>query len=717
MAIAVLCRHHGAPRPLPNPRRLNARMLMFFPALGSLRRWGEPKAPLPPQPCSSLWRARPVVSLRESVLLSWGRPPLSLLPPPFPQGTFFPLLEGPRGAAAAAAGRAAIARPSIKIRARRKPSFLQELQRLPPPPLYPHNHPARMFARRGFSLEDQKRLVGDITRLLSLYGHLADAYIIEFFTDHLWGRLPASWQAALDDLPSPQLAALLLDSRHPEEDICYGTVWPLSLLAFKAAAHALAFPRRGGGRTGLSRGSRPEEFQENPCQSSSLDPLFRKHVKPKKQHEIQRLGQVVKRLSEITGSCHVIDVGSGQGHLSRYLALGLHLRVTGVEGDAQLVARATKFDQELIQAVKKEQARGTLVAGAPSVEGPDHVVGWVDPRAPWPEFLRLLQLGKEGKGPPAVDRDLSAGLGFPGSNKAKNCHSLTTAEQGRHAAERDEGSRREDASASLEEPRQVAGSGGYSPTSSEGLPSEPPRPGSLPLLLTGLHACGDLSVALLRHFVHCPDVVGITSVACCYMKLTSRGDSPLSGPSPSEHGYPLSRWVSALPGHRLSYKAREGACHALEDFARKLQEDSPALRTHCFRATLEVMIRAMDPAKKRLGVQTIKKAHQLTFEQYARLGLQRLGLGPCLPLEPKAVAGLLAQQQKVVAFSSLALLLAPLVETLLLVDRMIYLQEQGFQCELLPLFDPQFSPRNFVLVAAKGPSGAAFPGPGLGSET
>ncbi len=36
----------------------------------------------------------------------------------------------------------------------------------------------------------------------------------------------------------------------------------------------------------------PEEFQPNQSQSSLLGHIFRKHVKPKKQHEICRLGMV-----------------------------------------------------------------------------------------------------------------------------------------------------------------------------------------------------------------------------------------------------------------------------------------------------------------------------------------------------------------------------------------------------------------------------------------
>uniref|UniRef100_A0A8D0DMZ2 Methyltransferase like 25B n=1 Tax=Salvator merianae TaxID=96440 RepID=A0A8D0DMZ2_SALMN len=366
----------------------------------------------------------------------------------------------------------------------------------------------------GFSLETQKRLAADLSRFLSLYSFIIDAYIIEFFTDNLWVSLPSSWQAVLADLSSPQLATLFLESQG-SADIRY---WkdPLTKLL--------------KGRTQLPKG-----------------------------------------LLTCPGLAWCLNI-----FLFTYC----------------LTHVPSAFPQ---------------ASDGFSLQGPRHVRGWVDPRAPWTEFLHLPFL-----------------------------------------------------------------EGGQ-------------------VLLTGLHACGDLSVALLRHFVRCPYVVGITSVACCYMKLTTE----------EEYGYPLSMWVSSLPGHQLSYKAREGACHALEDFVQRLKHESATLRTHCFRAMLETVIRSADPSKKRLGVQTINRAHLLTFEEYARLGLERVGLDPSVALDAAALDAMLAQQQRVVAFFSLALLLAPLVETLLLLDRMIFLQEQGFQCELLPLFDPTFSPRNLVLVAAK----------------
>ena len=53
--------------------------------------------------------------------------------------------------------------------------------------------------------------------------------------------------------------------------------------------------------------------------------------------------------------------------------------------------------------------------------------------------------------------------------------------------------------------------------------------------------------------------------------------------------------------------------------------------------------------------------------------------------------------------SVLQLLLAPLTEALVLIDRCVFLSEQGVSTvRLLPGFDPHISPRNMVIVAAKG---------------
>lgn len=73
--------------------------------------------------------------------------------------------------------------------------------------------------------------------------------------------------------------------------------------------------------------------------------------------------------------------------------------------------------------------------------------------------------------------------------------------------------------------------------------------------------------------------------------------------------------------------------------------------------------------------------------RYARLGLARVGLPPDLPLDPERVEAMLEHQSRVVVYFSLTQLLAPVVETLVLLDRMIYLQENGERigrCQMKP---------------------------------
>uniref|UniRef100_A0A8P4PYG1 Methyltransferase like 25B n=1 Tax=Dicentrarchus labrax TaxID=13489 RepID=A0A8P4PYG1_DICLA len=416
--------------------------------------------------------------------------------------------------------------------------------------------------------------------------------------------------------------------------------------------------------------------------------------------------QLVKQLCEQTDCSSVVDVGSGQGHLTRFLSFGLGLSVTAIEADHNLVAMASKFDGQLLWALEKERQKKNGSSLVPvSQSSPRHVAGWVNPKASWEAFIKQLRTPDcVNDGPPTPSGPYKKRLR---GSEHRDCSQVIQTSSS-HSQDFD-----------LTSQRQFSKNGSEEESSAEHCcscvrPEENSQRGYPDFILTGLHACGDLSATLLRHFVNCPHVRGITSVACCYMKITTKENptppglvecpvppTPRQESLPSEFGYPMSAWVRGLPGHQLSYKAREGACHAVEDYVRRLREENEQLRTHCYRATLETFIRDTRPDLRRAGIQTIKKAHLLPFTEYARLGLARVGLPPGLPLDPERVAAMLKQQGRVVVYFSLALLLAPVVETLVLLDRMIYLQENGVDSQLVPLFDPNFSPRNFVLVALK----------------
>lgn len=140
-------------------------------------------------------------------------------------------------------------------------------------------------------------------------------------------------------------------------------------------------------------------------------------------------------------------------------------------------------------------------------------------------------------------------------------------------------------------------------------------------ILVGLHTCGDLASTMLRMFSCSDQIVGLVSVGCCYMKLTCSEEhvdktiaiipsvpkqlSPVdkciqstdeyqcerlqvhsnekqhlfscstsaksSQTKQHRDGYPMSTHVRSLPGHSLSYEAREVACHSIEVYFERCQ--------------------------------------------------------------------------------------------------------------------------------------------------
>ena len=87
------------------------------------------------------------------------------------------------------------------------------------------------------------------------------------------------------------------------------------------------------------------------------------------------------------------------------------------------------------------------------------------------------------------------------------------------------------------------------------------------------------------------------------------------------------------------------------------------------------------------------------------------GQAPAVPHElSRSYEPELGEWKRFIAFYALRLCLAPLLESVILIDRLQFLQEAAKLCSdseqetaLLPIFEPALSPRNFVLVARRRP--------------
>lgn len=175
------------------------------------------------------------------------------------------------------------------------------------------------------------------------------AFSHTFQTEGQYERLvPAEWREALSSASTVELG------RMPEGEVPAGA--PSSLAAFITSAYQCQ----------LAQLSRPEQ------RASPLSPLvtpsgkkgqqrWRQGAGPKKVTECMHLGARVQQLAAAAGSSAAIDIGCGKGYLSSFLAAG-GLRVLALDGRAALTSAATAT-----AGAESDQARpAAAAAGVPT---------------------------------------------------------------------------------------------------------------------------------------------------------------------------------------------------------------------------------------------------------------------------------------------------------------------------------------------------------------
>ncbi|XP_053688192.1 methyltransferase-like protein 25B [Sabethes cyaneus] len=448
---------------------------------------------------------------------------------------------------------------------------------------------------------DLRRKILQSRKLIDIYQWLIDSYVLDFYVDNHWDRLPPCWQTCFERIKVQELQALLTD----DSDSGKSTVWPLSILAIRVLLRELSISRK---LRQTDTGSDSKKQQTAFCCHKKL---FDKSVKLKKRHEIEKFCEECWLTGQTTNVEHLVDVGSGQGNLARSLNYGYGLQVCCIEQDEQLVNTAKLKDEELSCRLKKQFK-------IESTHHPVHLsrkenLEMIDPC----KFVQMI-----------LD------------------------------------------SFNIEA-------------------STPFRFG-----LIGLHPCGDLAVILIKLFLSCPEATFIKIVCCCYMKLSTKEDKTKS------FGFPLSEFSNK---HRLklSYEAREIACHAVEQYCNKLQTDYDELKVHAFRAAAEKIIVKLHPQLKHSGLKSTKVTN-MSFQQYCDKALAGLGIElPQAETQSEDTRSNLSNWQRVVKFYTLRLMFAPLIESVILYDRWLYLLEQGISSKIEVLFDPVLSPRNHALTGWK----------------
>ncbi|XP_014605105.1 PREDICTED: protein RRNAD1-like isoform X1 [Polistes canadensis] len=475
--------------------------------------------------------------------------------------------------------------------------------------------------------------IDQIFCVLDIYGWMLDFYVVDFYREKLWDKLPKSWKLALQDIPLDEFGLWL------SGECSCRRILPLSLLALRKVIDDLQLNRNYKGLNNFlqcgrlvklkkeskkvtslySSDNKQKQLGDSDSASSQFIKLFRKHVKKKKTHEIEQMAEICAHYAYKSDCKSVVDVGAGLGHLARMLTCRYGLCVACIEQDELLSTKARLYDEELLISVRKHMPNFSplkLEHISVKLETSDHA------RAKIKKHLHEV---------------------------FTNVYNINTE--------------------------------------------------SLKYGIIGLHPCGDLASILLNLYSLNKEARFMCIVGCCYMKMTLE---PNNGNK--QKGYPLSSYKS-FRNRKLSYNALEVACHAIEKHCDKLKNNNYTdLIVHTYRAVLENILTERDLLPSHSQLKNVKVTEDMTFKQYCFLATRHLrsDLQPKdSDLEGPKVEHYLDYWLQIVIFSSLRILLAPLVETLVLLDRFLYLSERNLNPILKPVFDAKLSPRNLILISVK----------------
>ncbi|KAH8416012.1 hypothetical protein KR222_006394 [Zaprionus bogoriensis] len=212
-------------------------------------------------------------------------------------------------------------------------------------------------------------------QIVKQYEWLLDSYVLDFYVDDHWSKLPLSWQRHFEQLPVEQLGELLLG------DAGARVVWPLELLALRAVLRTYCISRTPQPQLDVALPACP--LLEHP----KLKHMFMKCVKPKKSHEIRRMAAICARSCRQTSIGFVVDFGAGLGHLARILGYGYGIRVCCFEMQAELNAQALAIDAKLESMAGKHMAASERM----HFQRPAHVTQRLSSSTEPEEFLSSIR--------------------------------------------------------------------------------------------------------------------------------------------------------------------------------------------------------------------------------------------------------------------------------------------------------------------------------------
>ncbi|XP_055905028.1 probable methyltransferase-like protein 25 [Eupeodes corollae] len=375
---------------------------------------------------------------------------------------------------------------------------------------------------------------------------------------------------------------------------------------------------------------------------------LKEFMSEKKRHEVETTAELVNDLIEHhkakeAKDLYIVDAGDGKGYLSSRLALQYDHKVLGIDFKETNTENASERNKKLQRAWNGLTERAELIS----------------------QGIQPPRRGKKQKPTPAAEPK-------PDNYKTTNKF-ITTKLPFKDLVKQD---------------------------------FDLPADSSPSLCLTGLHTCGNLAPTCLQVFSAQEDFRIVCNIGCCYHLLKEEfstdeffGNKVIMEQQ-SDIGFPMSEF---LKGQRVRM-GRNARMLAAQSIHRTQNAKELPNISLFYRALLEVMIVERDPSlKDTVQVGKIKKFNN--FKEYIALCSRKVSL-ELETLAEEDIERIEKTYEKQAKFLDLFYLLrmgfAPVLETLIILDRLLYLREQGYaNSYVIPLFDPVVSPRHFCIVAFK----------------
>lgn len=230
----------------------------------------------------------------------------------------------------------------------------------------------------------------------------------------------------------------------------------------------------------------------------------------------------------------------------------------------------------------------------------------------------------------------------------------------------------------------------------------------LEFCLTGLHACGNLTANCLRIFLEKNNIKTLCVVGCCYHLLVeefskneffTNNQSNQSEEIDDVPGFPMSNFLKQKK-YQLGRNARMLSLQSIHRIIaeRELPSSSLFYRSLFELLKSEIIYENDDSKVGRIGNCIDFNEYMTKVAKKVKLNLNSFNSNYLLELE-------LSNQynRKLLnLFYLIRLSFAPILETLIMLDRYLYLKENNIKhVFLVKLFDPVVSPRCYGIVALK----------------